>query len=449
VNRRGARCVASGAALLALGASYAGALTRVVAWGDSMTYGFYDGTSAANDCTNGSNGNPPETCGYPGRLGSRLNDSALFSPIYDVEMLNLGKGGENTVGALSRIGIQVGSEPVCPCTGLASPCANDSLWFWYCNGMVVPHDLFVIMEGTNDITRQEISLETVRANLQALGEKAASLDLNVVLSTITPRHPDGFTRDAGCADDGDGDAVILNALITNTAANKGWPRPDPYGFLIPLPSLFSVYYQNWDPMKCNGLVEREQGDPVGHLNALGYDKVSFGTDNGNHAKTFLSVVRSALPPRLTLHLPSPPLVQGAQLAFSATLHDVVEFGQTVVLTWDFGDGTTVQQQTSASPATQEHAFAEDGTYLIRVSARHANGGTNTVEAELTIGGGSVQGDIDDSGRVDGADLVVLALAFGSQKGQERFDAAADLDHDDRVDGDDLAILAANFGLSVS
>jgi hypothetical protein len=422
-----------------------------VAWGDSITFGFYDGTSAATDCTNGVPGdNPSESCGYPGRLGSRLNDAALFSPIYDVQMLNLGRGGENTVGALSRIGIQTGANPVCPCTGLGTPCEINSLWYWHCNGTVRPEDLFVLMEGTNDITRQEISLETVRANLQALGEKAASIGLNVVLSTVTPRHPDGFTRDAGCADDGDGDVVILNDRITTTAANKGWPRVDPYGFLIPLPNLFGLYYQNWDPMKCNGLVERSSGDPVGHLNGPGFDKVTFGTDNGNQAKTFLSVVRGALPPRLTLQLPSPPLVHGVELTFSVALPDLAEFGQTVGLTWNFGDGTVVQQSASASPATQTHAYAEGGSYVVTVTARHANGGTRATNAQLAIDAGAVGiGDFDDSGRVDGADLVVLALAFGSQKGDDRYDPAADLDDDDSVDGSDLALLAANFGLSTS
>lgn len=60
-------------------------------------------------------------------------------------------------------------------------------------------------------------------------------------------------------------------------------------------------------------------------------------------------------------------------------------------------------------------------------------------------GNQVVGDIDGSGRVDGADLQRLAWSFGSSSGGERYLEAADLDSDGVVDGDDLAILAANFG----
>jgi len=57
------------------------------------------------------------------------------------------------------------------------------------------------------------------------------------------------------------------------------------------------------------------------------------------------------------------------------------------------------------------------------------------------------GDLNRDGRVDGQDLVVLALAFGTQRGDPRFKDAADLNLDGMVDGQDLAILAANFGSS--
>jgi hypothetical protein len=55
--------------------------------------------------------------------------------------------------------------------------------------------------------------------------------------------------------------------------------------------------------------------------------------------------------------------------------------------------------------------------------------------------------MDQSGRVDGLDLVQLALLFGSRRGDVRFRPTADLNNDDSVDGQDLAILSANFGKS--
>ena len=58
------------------------------------------------------------------------------------------------------------------------------------------------------------------------------------------------------------------------------------------------------------------------------------------------------------------------------------------------------------------------------------------------------GDIDDSGRVDGADLVFLGIAFGSAQGDSSYSAAADINQDGMVDGFDLAILADHFSLDV-
>ena len=58
------------------------------------------------------------------------------------------------------------------------------------------------------------------------------------------------------------------------------------------------------------------------------------------------------------------------------------------------------------------------------------------------------GDIDGSGRVDGADLVFLGIAFGSAEGDSSYSAAADINQDGMVDGFDLAILADHFGLDV-
>jgi hypothetical protein len=57
------------------------------------------------------------------------------------------------------------------------------------------------------------------------------------------------------------------------------------------------------------------------------------------------------------------------------------------------------------------------------------------------------GDLNLDGRVDGQDLVILALAFGAHRADPNFNVAADLNGDGAVDGRDLAILAASFGES--
>lgn len=56
-----------------------------------------------------------------------------------------------------------------------------------------------------------------------------------------------------------------------------------------------------------------------------------------------------------------------------------------------------------------------------------------------------RGDVNRSGRVDGTDLVRLALAFGSKQGEERYRRSADINRDGIVDGFDLSILGEFFG----
>jgi hypothetical protein len=55
------------------------------------------------------------------------------------------------------------------------------------------------------------------------------------------------------------------------------------------------------------------------------------------------------------------------------------------------------------------------------------------------------GDVDRSGRVDGADLALLAGAFGADELRPHYHDGSDLDRSGAIDGDDLAILAGRFG----
>lgn len=59
--------------------------------------------------------------------------------------------------------------------------------------------------------------------------------------------------------------------------------------------------------------------------------------------------------------------------------------------------------------------------------------------------GTALADADQSGRVDGGDLVRLGVAFASACAQPAYDPTVDYDRDCGIDGADLAILAAEFG----
>ena len=56
-----------------------------------------------------------------------------------------------------------------------------------------------------------------------------------------------------------------------------------------------------------------------------------------------------------------------------------------------------------------------------------------------------KGDFDKDGDVDGSDLVVFAVAFGSSSGGPDYNPVADFDGDGFVDESDLATFAAEFG----
>lgn len=58
---------------------------------------------------------------------------------------------------------------------------------------------------------------------------------------------------------------------------------------------------------------------------------------------------------------------------------------------------------------------------------------------------SITGDINGDCRVDYKDLFILAAAYGSKKGDERYNASADLNKDEKVDYKDLFLLAASYG----
>ena len=54
-------------------------------------------------------------------------------------------------------------------------------------------------------------------------------------------------------------------------------------------------------------------------------------------------------------------------------------------------------------------------------------------------------DIDDSGRVDGVDLALVAQAYGSSAGQPRYSINVDINRDGQVDSCDVDIVEHFFG----
>ena len=71
----------------------------------------------------------------------------------------------------------------------------------------------------------------------------------------------------------------------------------------------------------------------------------------------------------------------------------------------------------------------------------------TLQLNLTITV-TLLGDLNGDGIVDIFDVVLIAIAFGSQPGDVNWDAIADLNNDGIVDIFDVVLLAQNFGKTV-
>jgi parallel beta-helix repeat protein len=57
------------------------------------------------------------------------------------------------------------------------------------------------------------------------------------------------------------------------------------------------------------------------------------------------------------------------------------------------------------------------------------------------------GDVNMDGKVDGKDIAIVALAFGSVPGDPSWNALADVNGDSRIDGKDIVIVGIHFGKS--
>ncbi len=143
--------------------------------------------------------------------------------------------------------------------------------------------------------------------------------------------------------------------------------------------------------------------------------------------------------------PLPDLTQGASAADLQVTGTGFREGASVLL----GDGIEVSNvRVDQSPGSVRFDVAASA--LARVGPRdlaliNPDGQRAVVSGALRVLLEPARADLNGSGRVDAADLFLMARAFGSEKGDPAYRPEADLDADGRVDGLDLALLAAHFG----
>lgn len=337
----------------------------------------------------------PEGDGYPSRLEALLEERGAPGVV-----TNFGVPGETTAEGLSRIDGVLEEEA----------------------------DTLLLMEGTNDIGAR-ISPETIRFNLREMAERAEDRGVETVHLTIVPRLPsanfDGSNRVTG----------ELAALVRELAWSRGERLADPFEVLLfRTPGVFESLYVG--------------GDDKLHPNPTGYDRIAeivadvlTGVDN--------------VPP-------VPGVVSPADDAqsvdpFSEVRVDLFDFGEGIDL--DFTElrinGALVPQTLTGDGRRVSLTFQPTdplgGVVFVEARSQDLTIPANELERQLSqfvvAGTEFLDGDIDRDGRVDGADLVALAVRFGSRRGDGVFRAFADFNGDDVVDGLDLALLAANFGQS--
>lgn len=384
--------------ILALGSEAARARRVVVAFGDSIT----EGSDRFDEQALG---------GYPGRLGPMLRQNAGFE---DVQVDNEGVGAETTAAGLTRLNSVLNSV------------ADDEVLS------------VIIMEGTNDVNNIDAgrsSIESTVNNLESMAAKVRARGWEALYSTVIPRK-------ASANRDGDNE-VTFDLIVEIREQTSTGPRPtgEPWEEFYFTPNREqTIYYLG--------------NDNVGHPNSAGFQLLAqlfrdklIGVDS-------LGPVFSGAEKSGDENSISP----GDSLL--ALLHESgsgINLGQTYFtidgqqLSTNVG-GTSRRAQLSANVSGSLSA-----TPQVRIQTEDLAGNARTIPVASFSsggdggggggGGGGGKGDVNGDGRVDGEDLVLVGLCFGTSSGDPRYSAACDLNNDGRVNNADLSILENNFGNS--
>lgn len=110
-------------------------------------------------------------------------------------------------------------------------------------------------------------------------------------------------------------------------------------------------------------------------------------------------------------------------------------------TWDFDDGNT----TSTIDPYVYHTYDSPGEFTVVLNVTNSQGLwniTTTLIAVLPIT------DLNKDGAVNILDISIVAMAFGTQEGDENYNSIADLDGNKEINIVDVSIVARDFGKTV-
>lgn len=113
-------------------------------------------------------------------------------------------------------------------------------------------------------------------------------------------------------------------------------------------------------------------------------------------------------------------------------------GTIVSYTWDFGDGN----MTTTTDPIVIHVYAEVGNHTVILNVTDIQGLWNTATANITV---RLMGDLNDDCVVNIIDLNIVARAYGTRPGDEKWDPVADLNGDDVINMIDMNKVARQYG----
>ena len=352
---------------------------------------------AFGDSITAGTGDGEDLGGYPARLEQGLTQAGE-----NAEVLNFGMAGEFTNEGITRI---------------------DEV-------LAEGGDILLLMEGTNDITRG-LSEETSLFNLGEMARKAEAQGMEAVIATLIPRIPEARVDPENFQNQ------RLVEGIRDLAGTSQRGLVDPFEVFGTTEDLFDSFYAEIED------------DPVGHPNSDGYDLL---------ASIFRDVLteRDSVPPVTGITLPK---AGRTEVPVGATIRmDVWDFGAGIEVagTEISINGEMVEADINGDSTRVRIEWTLDssqrGTVEVGLRSRDLATPANLVDRVVTtfdLEIDALDGDLDDSGRVDGVDLVLFARSFGANAGEGRYLAEADFDDNGTIDGEDLAVLASNFGLSTS
>ena len=380
----------TGLVLLAGSSSDVYGQESIVAFGDSIT----EGRRPFDELDKG---------GYPGRLEALLRDNGMAS----VTVLNEGVNGETTSEGLTRIASVLS----------ASKSA----------------DLFIIMEGTNDVNLVNsglLSMETVLANLEGMASKVRAQAVDVIYSSIIPRPPWAKQDSSNLVTF----ELVFGLRELTATGNRVLAEP------------FEVYEN-----MANQIYKRYyfKTDPVGHPNAAGFDLMAqLFADKILGNDTLAPAVSGFAKNHSSQNLAS------GDILFSIIHESGDGIRQSETYFTVNGRAVDTDVEGSSRRSTLNYRVTSSdiecaGRITVRTEDRaNPENVRNRLVGEYQVEGAAVlKGDVNGDCRVDGLDLSILGPSFGSNSGDVNYSTFADTNNDKAVDGEDLARLARNFGKS--